>query len=50
MTSPEQNLRKRCFAPVVDDRTRLLVLGSFPEISRLLRRNTTATSKTVSGI
>lgn len=30
MTSPEQNLRKRCFAPVFDDRTRLLVLGSLP--------------------
>lgn len=30
MTSSEQNLRKRCFAPVVDNRTRLLVLGSLP--------------------
>lgn len=25
-----QDLRKRCFDPVVDDRTRLLVLGSLP--------------------
>jgi hypoxanthine-DNA glycosylase len=26
----DQPLRKRCFAPVVDDQTRLLVLGSLP--------------------
>ena len=25
-----RNLQKRCFAPVVDDRTRLLLLGSLP--------------------
>lgn len=25
-----RNLRKRCFAPVVDERTRLLILGSLP--------------------
>lgn len=32
MTSPTKDLlaRKRCFDPVVDDRTRLLVLGSLP--------------------
>jgi hypoxanthine-DNA glycosylase len=23
-------MRKRCFAPVIDDRTRLLILGSLP--------------------
>ncbi|HEX5344693.1 MAG TPA: DNA-deoxyinosine glycosylase, partial [Duganella sp.] len=25
-----EHLRKRCFDPVVDERTRLLVLGSLP--------------------
>ncbi|UGQ45741.1 DNA-deoxyinosine glycosylase [Massilia endophytica] len=28
--SPSTDLRKRCFAPVVDERTRLLILGSLP--------------------
>ena len=30
MTALSPNLRKRCFDPVVDQRTRLLVLGSLP--------------------
>ena len=30
MSNPAQDLRKRCFAPVVDDRTTLLILGSLP--------------------
>lgn len=29
-SSENHNTRKRCFAPVTDDRTRLLVLGSLP--------------------
>lgn len=29
-TLPNPSVRKRCFAPVVDARTRLLVLGSLP--------------------
>jgi hypoxanthine-DNA glycosylase len=29
-SSPDHNARKRCFDPVVDGRTRLLVLGSLP--------------------
>lgn len=29
-TMPNPPARKRCFAPVVDARTRLLVLGSLP--------------------
>jgi hypoxanthine-DNA glycosylase len=28
--APEQSTRKRCFEPVVNERTRLLVLGSLP--------------------
>ncbi|MBB3120650.1 DNA-deoxyinosine glycosylase [Pseudoduganella violacea] len=28
--APDLNLRKRCFDPVVDERTRLLILGSLP--------------------
>lgn len=30
LPSPHQNTRKRCFDPVVNDQTRLLVLGSLP--------------------
>lgn len=30
MTTTSDAIRKRCFAPVVDNRTRLLVLGSLP--------------------
>lgn len=35
---PEPLLRKRCFAPVVDVRTRLLVLGSLPGEQSLARQ------------
>ncbi len=35
--APEPVLRKRCFDPVVDQRTRLLVLGSLPGEQSLLR-------------
>ncbi len=34
---PEPAPRKRCFDPVVDDRTRLLVLGSLPGDQSLIR-------------
>ncbi|TFW35812.1 DNA-deoxyinosine glycosylase [Massilia horti] len=34
----DQHIRKRCFAPVVDDRTRLLVLGSLPGDRSLARQ------------
>lgn len=34
----DQLRRKRCFAPVVDDRTRLLVLGSLPGEQSLVRQ------------